>query len=96
MGTVDEEMEESMIVTKVTLMKKNIKLQETENIKEQLLLMEKFKAPFMNASNSEVGNGIDGELEYDSNVYNLLDELPFRKKLKAQVEANKNNDKDIV
>ena len=96
MGTVDEEMEESMIVTKVTLMKKNIKLQETENIKEQLLLMEKFKAPFMNVSNSEVGNGVDDELEYDSNVYNLLNELPFRKKLKAQVEATKNNDKDIV
>ncbi len=87
-GTVRGEMEESMLVTKATLMKKNIDLQETENIKEQLLLMEKFKSSFVNVSRSVAGDGVDGEMEYDRNVYNLLDELPFRKKMKASTEGD--------
>lgn len=41
-----------MLVTKVTLMKKNVELQEMESIKEQLLLMEKFKPSLVNVSNS--------------------------------------------
>ena len=49
-------------------MKKNIDLQETENIKEQLLLMEKFKSSFVNVSQSVAGDGVDGEMEYDRNV----------------------------
>ena len=55
-GTVLGEMEESILVTKATLMKKNIKLQKTENIKEQLLLMEKFKPSFVNLSKSVAGD----------------------------------------
>ena len=31
---------------------------------------------------------MDGEMEYDRNVYNLLDELPFRKKMKASMDAD--------
>ena len=89
-GTVRAEMEESMLVMKATLMKKNIELQEKENIKEQLLLMEKFKTSFINVSkNGKAGDEVDGEMEYDKNVYNLLDELPFRKKMKAQADGEK-------
>ena len=87
-GTIRGEMEESMLVTKATLMKKNIELQETENIKEQLLLMEKFKSSFVNVSKGTAGDDVDGEMEYDKNVYNLLDELPFRKKMKAHADAD--------
>ena len=75
-------------------MKKNIDLQETENIKEQLLLMEKFKSSFVNVSWSVAGDGVDGEMEYDRNVYNLLDELPFCKKMKASMEADAANKAD--
>jgi hypothetical protein len=88
-GTVRAEMEESMLVMKATLMKKNIELQEKENIKEQLLLMEKFKTLFINVSNGKAGDEVYGEMEYDKNVYNLLDELPFRKKMKAQADGEK-------
>ena len=78
-----------MMSTKATLMKKTIELQETENIREQLFLMEKFKASFVNVSNAKTGDEVDGEMEYDKNVYNLLNELPFRKKLKAQAGGEK-------
>ena len=89
-GTVRAEMEESMLVTKATLMKKNIELQETENKEKQLVLMEKFKTSFINVSkNGKAGDEVDGEMEYDKNVYNLLDELPFRKKMKAQADGEK-------
>lgn len=88
-GTVRGEMEESMLVTKATLMKKTIEFQETENIREQLFLMEKFKASFVNVSNAKTGDEVDGEMEYDKNVYNLLNELPFRKKMKAQADGEK-------
>ena len=93
--TVRGQMEESMLMTKATLMKKNIELQETENIKEQLLLMEKFKPSFVNVNNSmngADGTAVDGELEYDRNIYNLLDELPFRKKQKAESADKQSGD----
>ena len=55
-----------------------------------LLLMEKFKTSFINVSkNGKAGDEVDGEMEYDKNVYNLLDELPFRKKMKAQADGEK-------
>ncbi len=43
---------------------------------------------FVNVSRSVAGDGVDGELEYDRNVYNLLNELPFHKKMKACTEAD--------
>ena len=55
-----------MLVMKVTLMKKNIELQEKENIKEQLLLMEKFTLSFANVSKNTEGRGgqvVDGEFD---------------------------------
>ena len=39
-------------------------------------------------SNSEAGDGVNGEMEYHKNVYTLLDELPFRKKMKMQAETD--------
>lgn len=93
--TVRGQMEESMLVTKAALMKKNIELQETENIKEQLLLMEKFKHSFVNVSSSRNGadgNPVDGHLEYDRNIYNLLDDLPFRKKQRAENNKKQSGD----
>jgi hypothetical protein len=50
--------------------------------------MEKLKSSFVDVSKSVAGDGVDGEMEYDKNVYNLLDKLPFRKKMKAGVEAD--------
>jgi hypothetical protein len=50
--------------------------------------MEKFKSSFVNVSKSVAGDEVDGEMEYDKNVYNLLDELPFRKKMKAHADAD--------
>ena len=87
-GTVCGEMEESMLVMKAMLMKKNIELQETESIKEQLLLMEKFKSSFVKVSSSKAGDGVNSEMDCDKNVYNLLDELPFYKKMKARTEMD--------
>ena len=49
--------------------------------------MEKLKSLFVNVSKSVDGDEVDGKMEYDKNVYNLLDELPFRKKMKAQEDA---------
>ena len=66
-----------MMLTKATLMKKNIELQETEVIQKQLNLMERFKSSFVNTSQD------GGEQEYHKAVRDMLDELPFMKKRKA-------------
>jgi predicted GTPase len=42
----------------------------------------------VNVSKGTAGDDVDGEMEYDKNVYNLLDELPFRKKMKAHADAD--------
>jgi hypothetical protein len=49
--------------------------------------MEKFKSLIVNVSKSVAGDEVDGKMEYDKNVYNLLDELPFCKKMKAHADA---------
>ena len=49
--------------------------------------MEKFKSSFVNVSKSVAGDEVDGEMVYNKNFYNLLDKLPFRKKMKAQADA---------
>ena len=76
-GSNRGKLEESMMSTKATLMKKNIELQETEGIEKQLNLMERFKSSFVNTSQD------GGEREYDKAVRDMLDELPFMKKRKA-------------
>ncbi len=77
-GSTRGKLEESMMSTKATLMKQNIELQETEGIREQLNLLERFKPSFVNTSVEE------GEQEYDRAVRDMLMELPFMKKRKAQ------------
>ena len=76
-GTTRGKLEESMLVTKATLMQNNIALQQTEGIEKQLTLMERFKSSFVNTS-------VDGgEAEYDRTVRGMLDDLPFMKKHKG-------------
>lgn len=72
-GTVRGQAEESMLTTKAILMKKTIELQETEAIREQLNLVERFKDSFVNMNDSTA---------YDSAVNDMLHELPFLKKRK--------------
>jgi hypothetical protein len=73
-GTTRGKLEESMLVTKATLMQNNIALQQTESIEKQLNLMERFKSSFVNTSQD------GGEEEFDRRVRDMLDDLPFMKK----------------
>ena len=61
--TVHAEMDESMLRTKAKLMEQNIKLQETEGIKKQLNLLDKFKSLFVNIVGEH--NPENGKREYD-------------------------------
>ena len=75
-GTTRGKLEESMLVTKTTLMQNNIALQQTESIEKQLNLMERFKSSFVNTSRD------GGEEEFNRRVRDMLDDLPFMKKHK--------------
>ena len=77
-GSTRGKLEESIMSTKATLMKQHIVFQETEGIKKQLSLMERFKLSYVNTSTDAAG----GEHEYDKAVRDMLDDLPFMKKRK--------------
>lgn len=81
-GTNRSQIEENMMTTKAALMAQNIDLQQTEGIKEQLNLMKEFRSSFVNVSNTPGGTAT-GEKEFDEAVYDMLCELPFMKKRKA-------------
>ena len=68
--------EESMMSSKAVLMQQSVQLQETEGVKEQLMMMKEFKSSFVNIHNSDSG---DGEAEYDATVCAMLRELPIMK-----------------
>ncbi len=66
--------EELILKTKAQLIAQSIDLGTIEQVKDQLSLLSQFKESFV-----KVWNGIDGkgEEEFNNNVNDLLEELPF-------------------
>jgi hypothetical protein len=85
-ATIRGELDESMMRTKTMLMKQSIEIQETEGIEKQLNLMDKFKSSFINVHGMHSEQ--EGQREYDTAVYDLLNELPFMKKRKSAEKDN--------
>ncbi len=83
-ASIRGELDESMMRTKATLMKQNIEILDTEKIEKQLNLMDKFKSSFVNVHGRESAE--EGLRHYDTAVCGLLNELPFMKKRRAEVE----------
>lgn len=75
-GSTRGKIEETMMVTKAALMKKNVELQEMEGIEKQLSLMDRFKSSFVNTSAT-------GQEEYDKAVREMLEEMPLMKKIRS-------------
>ncbi len=79
------------MVTKATLMKQRIELQEIEGMKEQLLMMNEFNGSFVKYhDNMQDGNG---EKEYDKTDYKMLNGLPIMKKCKLKTNQSVADDK---
>ncbi len=82
------QIEESIMSTKAALMEQTKELQDIQGVKEQLMMMEKFKSSFVNLHNKSG----DGDAEYDETVCDLLYQLPIVKKRKAMADGVRSGD----